>query len=77
MNFLPWGSEIKRDVIAAAAVLNTLDVVWWGWLVVVGGLFDVVVELLLDFGCERSKRWLEFKWFNTSATLKMQTKKKI
>ncbi len=60
---LPWGSDIKREVIAAAAVLNTFDDVW-------GVIFVCVVELLLfDFGCERSKRWFEFKWFNTSATL--------
>lgn len=66
---------MKREVIAAA-VLNTFVGVW-DVTFAVGELFvdkfvcPDIVELLFDLGCERSRRWFEFKWFNTSATLKI------
>ena len=71
---LPWGSVINRDEIAAAAaaLLKTFEDAWEiiPLVVFVGPPSpEVFDEFGLDFGLERSNRWLEFRWFNTSATL--------
>lgn len=62
----------REEIAAAAALLKTFDDDWD--IIPLAEFVDAVIpegldEFGLDFGWERSKRWLEFRWFNTSATL--------